>query len=106
MCADLPCLTAADLEDALAEGPGSHRFVADASGAGTTLYTAPHEAFVPEFGFRSAALHLESGARPIAGDLPRLRRDVDDAADLTDAIRLGVGAHTAVVVAGLPAEIT
>ena len=95
-----------DLEDALAEEPGSHRFVADASGAGTTLYTAPHEAFVPEFGFRSAALHREGGARPIAGDLPRLRRDVDDAADLADAISIGVGAHTAVVVAGLPAEIT
>ena len=106
MCADLPCVTAADLEDALAEGPGRHRFVADASGDGTTLYTAPHEAFVPEFGFRSAALHREGGAQPIAGDLPRLRRDVDDAADLADAIRLGVGAHTAVVVAGLPAEIT
>ena len=106
MCADLPCLTAADLEDALAEEPGSHRFVADASGDGTTLYTAPHEVFVPEFGFRSAALHREGGARPIAGDLPRLRRDVDDAADLADAISIGVGAHTAVVVAGLPAEIT
>ena len=62
--------------------------------------------FEPEFGFRSAALHREGGARPIAGDLTRLRRDVDDAADLADAISIGVGAHTAVVVAGLPAEIT
>ena len=106
MCADLPCLTAADLEAALAEGPGRHRFVADATGEGTTLYTAPHQAFVPEFGFRSAALHREGGAQPIAGDLPRLRRDVDDAADLVDAISIGVGAHTAVMVAGLPAEIT
>ena len=106
MCADLPCVTAADLEDALAEGPARHRFVADASGDGTTLYTAPHPAFVPEFGFRSAALHQEGGAQPVAGDLPRLRRDVDDAADLADAVSIGVGAHTAVVVAGLPAEIT
>jgi 2-phospho-L-lactate guanylyltransferase len=106
MCADLPCVTAADLEAALAEGPGRHRFVADASGDGTTLYTAPHAAFVPEFGFRSAALHREGGAQLVAEQLPRLRRDVDDAADLADAIGIGVGAHTAVVVAGLPAEIT
>jgi len=55
---------------------------------------------------RLAIIDIEGGAQPIAGDLPRLRRDVDDAADLVDAISIGVGAHTAVVVAGLRAEIT
>jgi 2-phospho-L-lactate guanylyltransferase len=102
MCADLPCLTAPDLEAALAEKPGWARFVADASGAGTTLYTAPLEEFAPQFGFRSAALHEEGGAWPVAGGLAGLRRDVDDAADLAAAIGLGVGPHTAVAVASLP----
>src|SRR3954447_12144271 len=40
MCADLPCLSAEELEAALFRRPGLPRFVADASGAGTTLYTA------------------------------------------------------------------
>ncbi len=106
MCADLPCLTASDLEAALGELPGRPRFVADASGEGTTLYTAPVEAFAPEFGFRSAALHKEGGAWPVPGRLAGLRQDVDDAADLAAAIGLGVGAHTAAVVATLPVEIT
>ena len=66
MCADLPCLTAADLEAALGERPGRPRFVADASGEGTTLYTAPLAEFVPRFGVRSAARHEEGGAHPIA----------------------------------------
>ena len=78
--------------------------MADASGDGTTLYTAPHEAFVPEFGFRSAALHRAGGAHPIAGDCPRLRRDVDDPASLADAIRLGVGAAHVRRGGGLPAK--
>jgi 2-phospho-L-lactate guanylyltransferase len=78
--------------------------VADASGEGTTLYTAPLEEFVPRFGFRSAARHEEDGAHPIAGALPRLRLDVDDADDLAAAVRLGVGAHTAAAVTALPRE--
>jgi 2-phospho-L-lactate/phosphoenolpyruvate guanylyltransferase len=105
MCADLPCLTPAELELALAERPGRARFVADAAGAGTSLYTAPLSEFAPEFGFRSAALHRASGAWPVRGRLPGLRQDVDDAADLAAAIGLGVGTYTAAVVATLPAEI-
>ncbi len=100
--ADLPCLTAADLETALGERPGRPRFVADVSGEGTTLYTAPLEEFEPQFGFRSAELHREGGAYPVAGDLPRLRLDVDDTDDLAAAVRLGVGPHTQSVVAALP----
>ena len=50
LCADLPCLTADDLDAALAQKPGWPRYVADASGQGTTLYTAPPEEFAPSFG--------------------------------------------------------
>lgn len=101
LCADLACLTAADLDAALGQRPGWPRFVADASGAGTTLYTAPTAEFAPRFGPGSAALHAGSGAWPVEGELSRLRRDVDDAVDLAAAIRLGVGSHTAAAVSAL-----
>jgi 2-phospho-L-lactate/phosphoenolpyruvate guanylyltransferase len=104
ICADLPCLTPDDLEVALAQKPGRPRFVADTTGDGTTLYTAPLEEFAPEFGFRSAALHAEAGAWPIEGELAGLRRDVDDVSDLEAAVRLGLGPHSAAAVAGLPAK--
>jgi 2-phospho-L-lactate/phosphoenolpyruvate guanylyltransferase len=101
MCADLPCLTADDLEAALSQRPGRPRFVADATGQGTTLYTAPLEEFAPEFGFRSATLHAEAGAWPVEGGLTGLRHDVDDLSDLQAAVLLGLGHHSAAAVAGL-----
>jgi len=102
ICADLPALLPADLDTALAQRPGWPRFVADASGDGTTLYSAPIEEFAPRFGVRSATRHAAGGAWPVEGDLPTLRRDVDDAADLAAAVDLGVGAQTARAVAALP----
>ena len=102
MCADLPCLTPGELATALDQKPGWPRFVADATGDGTTLYTAPLEEFAPRFGNRSAALHAEAGAWPVEGELAGLRRDVDDADDLVAAARLGLGPHSAAAVAGLP----
>jgi len=102
MCADLPCLSPEDLDVALAQKPGRPRFVADATGDGTTLYTAPLEEFAPEFGFRSAALHAEAGAWPVEGELAGLRRDVDDVSDLEAAVRLGLGPHSAAAVEALP----
>jgi 2-phospho-L-lactate/phosphoenolpyruvate guanylyltransferase len=101
MCADLPCLDPEQLEAALTQRPGTPRFVADASGAGTTLYTAPVEEFAPRFGPHSASLHAENGAWPVEGDLPGLRLDVDDAEDLATAVRLGLGRHTSAAVAEL-----
>lgn len=101
MCADVPCLRPADLTAALAgpESPGAGRwFVADAAGTGTTLLAArPGVSLDPHFGSGSAARHRTSGAVPLEASLATLRRDVDTAADLTDAARLGVGAHTAEV---------
>jgi 2-phospho-L-lactate guanylyltransferase len=105
ICADLPCLRSADLDAALAERDGWPRFVADASGIGTTLYSAPLDEFVPHFGPLSAALHEDGGAWPVPGELSGLRHDVDDRADLAAAVRLGLGEHSAAVVAALVPEL-
>ena len=93
VCADLPALRPDDLETVLAGGSGP-RFVADREGVGTTLYTAAYDAFAPHFGRRSRQAHLDVGAAEVTGDLASLRLDVDDAAALTAAQALGVGAHT------------
>jgi 2-phospho-L-lactate guanylyltransferase len=96
VCADLPSLQPADLDAALraAEAAPSAAFVTDRDGIGTTLYTAPHDAFSPRFGPRSREAHLDGGSLEIEGDLSSLRRDVDDAAGLAAAADLGLGAHT------------
>jgi 2-phospho-L-lactate guanylyltransferase len=100
MCADLPCLRAEDLDSALDE-PGAERwFVADAAGSGTTLLAvAPGADLDPAFGAASAARHESSGARPVTAAVASLRLDVDTTEDLRRAVRFGVGAHTADVVA-------
>lgn len=94
VCADLPALLPGDLDTALEDAAGQPAFVVDADEVGTTLYTAPYDAFDPRFGAGSRAAHLDSGAREIPGDLTSLRRDVDDAAALLRAERLGLGSHT------------
>jgi 2-phospho-L-lactate/phosphoenolpyruvate guanylyltransferase len=99
LAADLPALCPADLSEALrkAAGPDRH-FVADAPGTGTVLLTAPAGARLdPRFGPGSAAAHRRSGAVPLDGTWPTLRRDVDTAADLDAAVRLGLGPHSAEV---------
>lgn len=99
LCGDLPCLVPRDLAAALADvasAPGPC-FVRDADATGTTLYCAEHDAFDPRFGAGSAAAHAGAGARAVAGDLPTLRRDVDDLDGLAAAISLGVGPASAEV---------
>lgn len=100
---DLPALTAEDLEQTLASAEGfALGVVPDATGRGTVLITAlPGVPLVPAFGEDSAGRHLELGHRFIRAP-ERLRRDVDTPADLTAAVRLGVGRHTAAVL-GVPA---
>jgi 2-phospho-L-lactate/phosphoenolpyruvate guanylyltransferase len=101
LAADLPALRPADLSEALraAAGPDRH-FVADAPGTGTVLLTAPAGVPLdPRFGPGSASAHRRSGAVPLGGDWPTLRRDVDTAADLDTAVRLGLGPHSAEVAA-------
>jgi len=99
LCADLPCLRAADLTVALDALPdGGAAYVADTDGTGTTLYGSTYDAFEPRFGHASAAAHASAGAFAVRGDLPTLRRDVDDETSLAAALRLGVGRFTQDVV--------
>jgi 2-phospho-L-lactate guanylyltransferase len=95
LCADLPALAPDDLRRALElVPPGTPAFVSDAEGTGTTLYTASYDRFEPRFGAASRDAHLATGATEIGGDLPTLRRDVDNIDDLRAAIVLGVGPET------------
>jgi 2-phospho-L-lactate guanylyltransferase len=102
--ADLPALRPDELDEAVASalalfGTGAGRaFVADAEGTGTTfLLAAPGAELGPRFGEGSARRHEESGAHPLPGPWPGLRRDVDTAADLREAADLGLGRHTSSV---------
>ena len=101
LSADLPALRPAELELALALAAGHGcAVVADARGDGTTVYLAARAAhFAPAFGSGSLRAHVSLGARSLGGGLASLRRDVDTPADLAEAVRLGVGPHTAAVVA-------
>ncbi len=93
---DLPALTPADLDRALAAAE-THALslVPDGAGHGTVLVTAaPGIALLPRFGAGSARAHAAAGHVRLAVDLPRLRADVDDLADLDAALALGVGAQT------------
>jgi 2-phospho-L-lactate guanylyltransferase len=105
LTADLPSVRASDLDDVLgAVTPGEAAYVADTQGVGTTLYTAAHDDFDPRFGPGSALAHDALGARLVGVALPRLRRDVDDVADLDEALALGVGPRTAERAASLNRE--
>lgn len=110
LTADLPALRPAELASALLAAqngrPAVRRFVPDAPGSGTVLLTAPPGVPLdPRFGVGSAVAHAASGALTLSGDWPSLRRDVDTAADLTAAARLGLGPRTAALVtAGRPAH--
>ena len=96
LAGDLPALRPDELSAALAAARAVRRFVADAEGTGTVLLTAPSgDVLDPRFGPDSAAAHAASGARPLDGAWPGLRRDVDTPSDLVTAVALGVGRHTA-----------
>jgi len=105
LLADLPALTAADLDAALAASLAAlpahgAAFVPDAEGTGTVLLVGEVARLRPAFGPDSAAAHARHAVR-LDLDLPRLRRDVDDAADLASAVRLGVGRHTSAALSGV-----
>lgn len=97
MLGDLPALTPADLDGALAAAAGHERaVVADAENSGTVLVTWRTPAtYEPHFGPESAARHVEAGHALL--DVPArsaLRRDVDTAEQLRDAAALGLGPRT------------
>lgn len=97
VCADLPALRPADLDAVLLRAGPHPAFVSDAAGVGTTLYLAAYDEFDPRFGPGSREAHLDAGALELADAAPSVRRDVDDADDLRDAVALGVGPETAAV---------
>jgi 2-phospho-L-lactate guanylyltransferase len=105
LTADLPALRPVELTAALraaAAAPADRRFVADTPGTGTVLLAAPADVPLdPHFGAASAEAHAASGATPLRGTWPSLRRDVDTAADLAAAAVLGLGRHTASLVGRL-----
>lgn len=98
LSADLPALRPDELATALrAAAAHPAAFVADVAGIGTTLYAVTGGTpFRPRFGGRSRATHRAAGAiEVVVAEIPSVRRDVDDAVDLWDALRLGVGPRTA-----------
>jgi len=98
--ADLPALAPAELDAALdaavaAFDTAAHAFCADRAGTGTTmLLAAPGAGLRPRFGPGSAQAHADACAHRLDGPWPTLRCDVDTAADLAEAARLGLGPHT------------
>ncbi len=101
---DVPALTSDALDAALRQAAGVLLgVVPDAEGTGTVLLTAAAaRRLVPLFGPGSAARHIASGHVVLPAD-PRLRRDVDTADDLAEAVALGVGRHTTALLAGASA---
>ncbi|WP_254712160.1 2-phospho-L-lactate guanylyltransferase [Streptomyces sp. TRM64462] len=96
--ADLPALRPAELGRVLAvAGRFPRAFLADAADIGTTfLSAAPGIELRPAFGGASRLRHLSSGAVEIRlGGVGSVRRDVDTADDLREALALGVGPCTA-----------
>ena len=100
---DLPCLTTAALSDVLAMSTDhEHAYGPDAEGEGTTLVVSQDaSSLVTSYGPGSAAAHRTSGLVPLLDAPPEARRDVDTLAHLREAETLGVGAHTAAVIAEL-----
>ncbi|GAA1267543.1 2-phospho-L-lactate guanylyltransferase [Kitasatospora nipponensis] len=104
LSADLPALRPAELARVLAAVPAGRRaFLADTPGVGTTLLACQGgRSLEPAFGGASRRRHTDGGALELAlADVPSVRRDVDTAADLAEALLLGVGPYTAEVAAAL-----
>jgi len=101
---DLPALRCDDVEralsevDAIIDGVG---VVPDAHGTGSTMLASRRAQLLrPAFGPASFARHVDAGAIAIQrADINGLRQDVDEVADIDAVLRLGVGTHTAAVLA-------
>jgi 2-phospho-L-lactate guanylyltransferase len=94
LAGDLPALRPEQLDAALSAAAG-RSFVADAVGTGTVLLAVPPgQRLEPRFGVGSSTAHERSGARPLSGDWPGLRQDVDTPADLAAVVALGAGRAT------------
>ena len=98
---DLASVRPEDLAMALyATAAHPSAYVPDADDSGTVLLASTNPGrLVPHFGGRSDAAHRAAGFVRLDLDLPRLRRDVDDEGSLRTALCLGVGPHTAALLA-------
>ncbi len=100
LSADLAAVVPEQLGRALRAAARHPRaLVADADGTGTVLLTAgPGLALSPAFGPASRAAHVAAGAVDLTGllgsSVAGLRRDVDTADHLAEAIVLGAGPRT------------
>jgi 2-phospho-L-lactate guanylyltransferase len=97
---DLPAVRPDELRAALVAAAGHERAVlSDASGTGTALLTARDATLLsPAYGPGSLGRHVAAGAVELSElAAPGLRRDVDTADELEEAVRLGVGPATASV---------
>ena len=92
---DLPALRSLELASALAAASiHSRSFVSDRHRTGTAALFVFGVALNPCLGDGSARRHSRSGAAELTGRWPGLRCDVDTSADMTAALRLGVGPST------------
>ena len=98
---DHPALRPLDVRTALhAMARHPRAVVADADDLGTALLTLPATGEVhTAFGPGSAAAHERLGYTRVALELPGVRVDVDDAASLAAAFRIGLGRHSAAALA-------
>lgn len=106
LAADLPAVRTDELHRVLAAAAWhATSFLADAAGIGTTVYASNGSApFNPQFGGRSRATHRTAGAIELdLPDVPSVRRDIDTAVDLWDAMRIGLGPRTESVILQLDA---
>lgn len=99
---DLACLATADVDVVLTLArEHRHSMIPDKDGTGTTILLArAGEPLTPRFGMGSRVAHESSGHVPL--DVPlesTVRRDVDTAEDLTEALSLGVGPYTRALIA-------
>lgn len=100
---DLPALRPTDLDTALGLAASVERgLVPDSEATGSTLVTArPGAVWVSAFGVDSASRHRLLGCTDLAvARDSTLRRDVDTAAQLSDAVGLGVGPRTSAALEG------
>jgi 2-phospho-L-lactate guanylyltransferase len=112
LAGDLPCLTPEALEYVLGLAEGHERSVlSDTQGSGTAMLCAAEVPLLdPRFGVGSRSAHVQTGCVDLALEAPPsirtlvagARRDVDTPADLWDALRIGVGAHTSAVLGRQP----
>lgn len=112
LAGDLPSLTPAALDYVLSlAGEHERSLLSDTQGSGTAMLFARDPGTLdPHFGIESRSAHVQRGYVDLALEqsaavrtlLAGARRDVDTPADLWDARRIGVGAHTTEVLRRQP----